>query len=96
MEHVMAQLMDTIVVALQGGPHQEIGVAPIVMGALGRARRQSGLDAGRVAGMLGDERANLQQASTDRMSMASHLPGGPGGSLASQLGGIAGGLFGEP
>jgi hypothetical protein len=71
-------------------------VAPIVMGALGRAKRQDGLDAGGVAGMLGNERANLQQSSPDLMSMASQLLGGRGGSLANQLGGIAGGLFGKP
>lgn len=71
-------------------------VAPIVMGALGRAKRQGNLDAGGVAGALGDEHANLQQSMPDLMGTASQLLGGTGSSLASQLGGIAGNLFGKP
>ena len=70
-------------------------VAPIVMGALGRAKREGKMDAGGVAGMLGNEHANLQQTSPDLMSVASQLLGGDGSSLVNQLGGIAGSLFGK-
>jgi len=69
-------------------------LAPIVMGALGRIKRQNNLDTSGVANVVGGEHAQMQQASPDLMSMATRLLGGDG-SVANELGGLAGDLFGK-
>jgi hypothetical protein len=70
-------------------------LAPIVMGALGRTQRRSGLDASSLAGMLGREQEGLSQASPGLMGLATRLLDKDGdGSIADELGGLAGKLFG--
>jgi hypothetical protein len=70
-------------------------LAPVVMGALGRAQRQRNLDAPALAGMLGNEQAGLRQSSPGLMGLATRLLDKDGdGSIADELGGIAGKLFG--
>ena len=44
-------------------------VAPLVMGALGKSQRQQGLDAGGLAGMLGQERETARQRSPEAVDM---------------------------
>lgn len=44
-------------------------LAPIVMGALGRANNQQGMDAGALAGMLGQERETARQRSPEAVDM---------------------------
>jgi hypothetical protein len=70
-------------------------LAPVVMAALGRARRQQNLDSTGLAGMLGGERQHLGQTSPDLMGLATRLLDKDGdGSIANDLGGLAGKLFG--
>ena len=69
-------------------------LAPVVMGALGRQQRQSGLDAPGLAGLLGGERAQLASSSPDLMGMASRMLDQDGdGSFLDDIGGIASKLF---
>lgn len=71
-------------------------LAPIVMGALGKAQRQTGADAAGVARILGGERQHLEQAAPDMMGIATKLLDKDGdGSIVNELGGIAGKLFGR-
>ena len=70
--------------------------APIVMGAVGRARSQQGLDAGALANLLGQShQAALQQAPQlgNLAGLASQLLGGAqgGGGLGGMLGSLLGG-----
>ena len=69
-------------------------LAPIVMGALGRIKRQNNLDTSGVANVVGGEHAQMQQASPDLMGMASRLLAGDG-SVANELGSLSGDLFGK-
>ncbi|MFN0150093.1 MAG: DUF937 domain-containing protein [bacterium] len=70
-------------------------VAPLVMGALGRAQRQGGLDAGALASMLGGQSAAARAQSPDVMGMlGSLLDSDKDGSVVDDLGRIAGKLFG--
>src|SRR5262245_24434831 len=70
-------------------------LAPIVMGALGRARQQNGLDASGLARMLGTEREGIRQTSPDLMVLATRVFDKDGdGSIADEVGGIVGKLFG--
>ena len=48
-------------------------LAPVVMGALGKQQRQQGLDAGSLAGMLGQERQTLENAQPKAMGALSSL-----------------------
>lgn len=48
-------------------------IAPIVMGALGKAKREQGLDAGGLAGLLGQERDVARQRSPQAVDMVSRL-----------------------
>lgn len=70
-------------------------LAPIVMGALGKAQRQQGLDAGGVANMLRGEHAAHAQASPDLMGLANQLfdRDGDGNAMNDVLKGL-GGLLG--
>ena len=71
-----------------GIKHDHIGqllamLAPVIMGALGKARKQQGFDAGALARTLGQERSNLHQK----------MPSGLGG-LFDADGGLLEKLFG--
>lgn len=48
-------------------------IAPIVMGALGKAKRDQGLDASGLAGLLGQERDVARQRSPQAVDMVSRL-----------------------
>lgn len=48
-------------------------LAPVIMGMLGKTKRQQGLDAGGLASMLGQERQTLQSRQPDAMSMVEKL-----------------------
>ena len=74
-------------------------LAPLVMGALGNAKRTNGLDAGGLASMLGRER---EQINTNAGATAGGLTGLMGmldrnndGSVADDVLGMAGKLFGK-
>ncbi len=70
-------------------------LAPIVMGMIGRARQQKGLDASGLAGMLGREHEGLTQKSPDLMGMAARIFDKDGdGSITDEVGGFVGKLFG--
>jgi hypothetical protein len=70
-------------------------LAPVVMGALGRAQRQKSLDASGLAGMLGHEQAGLKQTSPGLMGLFTRLLDKDGdGSITDEFGSIAGKLFG--
>jgi hypothetical protein len=75
-------------------------LAPVVMGAVGQATSQQGLNAGGLAGLLGNAQQQAvqqaQQTSPDVAGLIGTLLGGPGtqGSGGS-LGGILGSLFGK-
>ncbi len=73
-------------------------VAPIVMGALGKAKREQGLDADGLAGLLGQEREVARQRSPQAVDMISSLldSDGDGDMMddVAKLGkGLLGGLF---
>lgn len=69
-------------------------LAPLVMGALGRAQRSQGLDPNALATMLQGEHANLTQQQPGLMGLASQLlgsgAGGGAGDLLKGLGGLLG------
>jgi hypothetical protein len=70
-------------------------LAPVVMGALGRSQRSDNMDASGLADMLGHERQQLGQSSPDLAGLATRLLDRDGdGSIAEELSGIAGKLFG--
>lgn len=70
-------------------------LAPIVMGALGRAQRQQGLDAGGLGAMLQGEHQDLHQNAPDAMGLVNQLLGQQGGGSAlNEIGGMVGKLFG--
>ncbi len=71
--------------------------APVVMGALGRARAQGGLDPGALASLLGDtHQASVQQTPLpgNLAGLAGQLLGGAGGGASGGIGGLLGGLLG--
>jgi hypothetical protein len=94
--------------ALQGGLAQSLGLgagsvgtlleilAPLVMGALGRARQQGGLDAGSLGGYLGQQRQQAAEAAPDLMGMLGGLLDSDGdGSVVDDLAGLAGSFLGR-
>jgi hypothetical protein len=71
-------------------------LAPVVMGALGRARQQGGLDAQGLAGMLGGEQEALGAAAPGVMGVVSRLlDRDHDGSALDDVGAMLGGLFGK-
>lgn len=68
-------------------------LAPLVMGALGKAQREGGLDAGGLAGMLGGERKQATDAAPGVMGMlATFLDRDGDGSVMDDIGGMLGKL----
>jgi hypothetical protein len=70
-------------------------LAPIVMGALGRAQRQQGLDARGLGAMLQGEHQDLHKTAPEAMGLVTQLLGQQGGESAlNEIGGMVGKLFG--
>lgn len=69
-------------------------LAPLVMGALGRTQRQSGLDSGGLANMLGNERSRLEQSTPGLSGLARMLDLDGDGQIMDDVGTIAGTLGG--
>jgi hypothetical protein len=67
-------------------------LAPLVMGALGRTQRQSGLDSGGLANMLGNERSRLEQSAPGLSGLARMLDLDGDGQIMDDIGTIAGTL----
>ena len=71
-------------------------LAPLVMGALGRARQQDRLDAGSLGGYLGQQREQATAASPDLMGMLGGLlDSNKDGSVVDDLVGLAGKFLGK-
>jgi len=71
-------------------------LAPLVMGALGRARQEHGLDAQGLAGLLGGEREALGATAPGVMGVVSRLlDRDHDGSALNDVGAMLGGLFGK-
>ena len=75
-------------------------LAPLVMGALGRMKRQQGIDPGSLPGVLQNEHAQAQAAAPSGLGgLASMLDmdgdGNPMDDIARLGGGLLGGLFGD-
>lgn len=66
-------------------------LAPIVMAALARQKRQRGVDAGGLSGMLAGERDDLQRRNPQLGGLASMLDRDGDGSIVDDLGKLAGG-----
>ena len=68
-------------------------LAPLVMGALGKAQREKGLDTGGLAGMLGNEQQRAADAAPGVMGMlSSFLDRDHDGSVMDDIGGMLGKL----
>ena len=68
-------------------------LAPLVMGALGKAQREKGLDTGGLAGMLGSEQQRATDAAPGVMGMlTSFLDRDHDGSVLDDIGGMLGKL----
>jgi hypothetical protein len=71
-------------------------LAPLVMGALGRAKQQRGLDAGGLSDLLAGERDNLNQAAPGVMGMLGRFLDRDGdGSVIDDLSGMLGKTLGN-
>ena len=69
-------------------------LAPLVMAALGKAKRQRGLDAGGLAGVLGGEEAQIRQRTPGLMGTLSGLLDRDGdGSAMDDIGGMLSGAL---
>ena len=69
-------------------------LAPVVLAALARKRQSDGLDAGGLAGMLGQERAGLGSAAGVGLgSLLQMIDRNQDGSVVDDVGGMLGGMF---
>lgn len=81
LKHVLGgkqQAVESGVAKASGMGQQSAGklmamLAPVVMGALGKAKREGGLDAGKLAGMLGQERQEIERRAPQQMGMLGKL-----------------------
>lgn len=69
-------------------------LAPIVMGALGRARQSGQVDQGSLAGMLGQGQASLGGGEGLMGALSQILDQNHDGSMVDDVGGLLGGLLG--
>ncbi len=69
-------------------------LAPIVMGALGKTQRAQGLDAGALAGLLGQESQQAMSSSPLLGMLSQVLDANKDGSMMDDVAGMLGGLFG--
>jgi len=70
-------------------------LAPLVLGALGRAQRQRGLDQGSLSDVLNGERQRVEQAHPQHRGLLNVLLDRDGdGQIMDDLAGMAGGLLG--
>lgn len=70
-------------------------LAPVVMGALGKARNTNGLDAGGLASMLGQERKNINTNAGGLTGLMGMLDQNNDGSVTDDVMNMAGKLFGK-
>jgi hypothetical protein len=75
-------------------------VAPLIMGALGKAKRQQGFDAGGLAEMLGQQERVARQASSSAVDVFARMldsdgDGDPMDDIVKMGSGLLGGLFGK-
>jgi hypothetical protein len=71
-------------------------LAPLLMGALGKSKRQGGLDVGALAGLLGAERSRAEQAAPASAGLLTQLLDADGdGQIADDVGKIGVGLLGK-
>lgn len=70
-------------------------LAPMVMGALGNAKRTNGLDAGSLASMLGQERQHINANAGGMGGLMGMLDRNHDGSVTDDVMGMAGKLFGN-
>ena len=71
-------------------------LAPLLMGALGKSKRQGGLDAGALAGLLGAERSRAEQAAPASAGLLNQLLDADGdGQIVDDVGKIGMGLLGK-
>lgn len=70
-------------------------LAPIVLGYLGRQQRQQGLEPGGLAGVLGQERQQVEQHPQARQGLGALLDLDGDGQIMDDLTNLAGGLFGN-
>jgi hypothetical protein len=68
-------------------------LAPVVMGMLGRAKQQQGLDPGGLSDMLGQQSAQAQQASGMMGMLGQLLDRNHDGSAVDDIAGMIGGMF---
>lgn len=71
-------------------------LAPLVLGALGKAQRQKGLDSGGISDILGQERRRVEQNQPQSGGLLNVLLDRDGdGSIMDDIAGMAGGFFGN-
>ncbi|MCB9233880.1 MAG: DUF937 domain-containing protein [Bacteroidia bacterium] len=71
-------------------------VAPVVLGAIGKQKRDQGLDAGGLIGMLSGEKSRSEQNQSNEMGLFGQLLDRDGdGSIADDVAGMAGNILGN-
>jgi hypothetical protein len=71
-------------------------LAPVLMGALGKSKREGGLDVGALAGLLGAERSRAEQAAPESAGLLTQLLDADGdGQVVDDVGKIGMGLLGK-
>ena len=70
-------------------------LAPLVLGALGRAQRQKKLDSGGISDILGNERRRVEQTQPGNRGLLDMLDRDGDGSIMDDIAGMAGGYFGN-
>jgi hypothetical protein len=102
--HIFGRKRQTVEAGVAGGTGLNAGqaaqllqiLAPIVMAALGRMQRSGGMDAGSLAGMLGQQKTAAAAESGGLLgSLNSMLDSDNDGSAMDDIAGIAGSLFGK-